>query len=112
MAVVAAVLVPGGLLLARLRGQLVTTTDTASWLGMIYLGVVTMVVAYALLFTGSGETPGATAVVATLLEPVTAVLVAVGFLRERLTPAAVLGCLLILAAMAVLGRRSMRPQPP
>jgi DME family drug/metabolite transporter len=50
--------------------------------------------------------------VATLLEPVTAVLIAVLLLHERLTAAAALGALLILAAIATLGRHAEHePQP-
>ena len=51
------------------------------------------------------------ATVATLLEPVTAVLIAVLFLGETLTTAGVLGCLLILGAIGTLGRRQPHPQP-
>lgn len=111
MSVTAAVLVPGGLGLAYLRGETLTTNDLTSWLLIVYLGVVTMAIAYALLFTGLRSTPSGAAVVATLLEPVTAVLIAVLFLGERLTPAGVVGSLLILSAIAGLGRRSKVPQP-
>jgi DME family drug/metabolite transporter len=111
MSVAAAALVPGGLALAYLRGEALTRVDTTSWLLVVYLGVVTMALAYALLFTGLRSTPSGAAVVATLLEPVTAVLIAVLVLDERLTPAGVLGSLLIVAAIAGLGRQSERPQP-
>jgi DME family drug/metabolite transporter len=50
-------------------------------------------------------------VVATLLEPVTAVLVAVSLLGERLTPAVAVGSLLILAAIVSLGRQPQAPPP-
>jgi DME family drug/metabolite transporter len=50
--------------------------------------------------------------VATLLEPVTAVLIAVLLLDERPTAAVGVGCLLILAAIATLGRQAeQEPQP-
>lgn len=111
MAVAAAVLIPGGLALAYLRHDAFATTDTGSWLLIAYLAVVTMAVAYALLFTGLRDTPSGTVVVATLLEPVTAVLIAVLFLDERLTPAGALGALLILAAIASLGRDRESPPP-
>ncbi len=109
-AVVAAVLVPGGLVLAVLRGEALGTTDPVAWLLVVYLGAVTMAFAYVLLYAGLRSTPSGTAVVATLLEPVTAVLIAVLLLGERLTPAGALGCLLILVAIAGLGRRTP-PQP-
>ena len=39
-------------------------------------------------------------------------LLAVLLLGERLSPAGVVGCLLILAAVASLGRRPTEPAPP
>jgi DME family drug/metabolite transporter len=108
--VVAAVLVPGGLGLALLRGQSMGTSDVRAWVLMVYLGVVTMAFAYVLLYAGLRSTPSGTAVVATLLEPVTAVLIAVLFLGETLTASGVLGCLLILGAIGSLGRRMEQPQ--
>jgi len=108
--VVAAVLVPGGLGIALLRGQSMTTTDVGSWALIVYLGVVTMAFAYVLLYAGLRSTPSGTAVVATLLEPVTAVLIAVLFLGETLSVLGALGCLLILGAIGSLGRRMEPPQ--
>ena len=70
-----------------------------------------MAVAYALLFTGLRTTPSGSAVVATLLEPVTAVVIAVAFLGEHLTVAGVVGSLLILAAIASLGGQAEEPPP-
>jgi DME family drug/metabolite transporter len=49
-------------------------------------------------------------VVATLLEPVTAVVIAVLFLGETLSAAGVLGSFLILGAIGGLGRRMQQPQ--
>jgi DME family drug/metabolite transporter len=110
--VAAAALVPGGLLAAYLRDEPMTTTDFESWLLLVYLGVVTMAFAYVLLFAGLRNTTSGAAVVATLLEPVTAVLIAVLLLDERLTPAVAVGTLLILAAIATLGRQvEQEPQP-
>ena len=70
-----------------------------------------MTVAYALLYTGLRTTPSGTAVVATLVEPVTAVLIAVLLLDEHLSPAGLIGAFLIVAAIAGLGRTEGRPQP-
>jgi DME family drug/metabolite transporter len=103
--VAACVLVPGGLVAAYLRGETVTTTDAGSWLLLTYLGVVTMAFAYVLLYAGLRSTTSGSAVVATLLEPVTAVLIAVLLLGERPTAAVVIGTVLILAAIASLGRQ-------
>lgn len=111
MVVAAGVMLPFGLALPLLRGERVLTSDLASWGWIVYLGVVTMAVAYALLFTGLRTTSSGAAVVASLLEPVTAVLLAVAFLGERLSPAGVLGSLLILLAIASLGRRADGPPP-
>lgn len=111
MCVAAAVLVPGGMAVARLQGQTLTTTHLRPWLLIVYLGVVTMAFAYALLFAGLRTTPSGTAVVATLLEPVTAVLLAALLLHERLTVTGAVGALLIVAAIAGLGRRDA-PTPP
>lgn len=111
MGVVALVLVPGGLGLAILQGRPGGTGDVGAWALMVHLGVVTMALAYILLYAGLRSTPSGTAVVATLLEPVTAVLIAVVFLGETLSVAGVLGCLLILGAIGSLGRRSEQPQP-
>jgi DME family drug/metabolite transporter len=112
MSVAATALVPGGLLVASLRGEPMTTTDTGSWLLLVYLGVVTMAFAYVLLFAGLRSTTSGAAVVATLLEPVTAVLIAVLLLGERLTAAVAVGTLLILAAIATLGRQVEQEPPP
>ena len=103
--VVAAVLVPGGFLVARVHGDPTATTDTGTWLALAYLGVVTMAFAYVLLYAGLRSTTSGSAVVATLLEPVTAVLIAIVLLGERPTAAAVVGMLLILGAITSLGRR-------
>ena len=112
MSVAAGVLIPGGLVAAYLRGEPMTTTDAGSLLLLAYLGVVTMAFAYVLLYAGLRSTTSGSAVVATLLEPVTAVLIAVLFLGERPTAAVVVGTLLILAAIATLGRQvEQEPQP-
>jgi DME family drug/metabolite transporter len=105
MAVAAGALVPGGLLTAHLRGEQMSTADPGSWLLLAYLGVVTMAVAYVLLYAGLRSTTSGSAVVATLLEPVTAVLIAVLLLGERPGAAVIVGTLLILAAIATLGRQ-------
>ncbi len=109
--VAAMVLVPAGLVVPLAAGDRIWTTDIGSWALIGYLGAVTMALAYALLFTGLRTTPSGAAVVATLLEPVTAVVLAVVFLGERLTVAGVVGVVLIMAAIASLGRHSKEPAP-
>ena len=111
MTVAALVLVPGGLLVAWGRGESLTTDDASTWALLAYLGAVTMSLAYVLLFAGMRSTPSGAVVVATLLEPVTAVVIAVGWLGERLTTPAAVGTLSIVAAIGSLGPRGTDPQP-
>ena len=110
MTIAALVLVPVGTVPVLLTGGETGTSDALAWLLVVYLGVVTMALAYAMLFAGLRSTASGTAVVATLVEPVTAVLLAALVLREGLTPAGIVGSLLIVAAIGSLGRRS--PQTP
>ena len=65
-----------------------------------YLGVMTLAVAYALLYAGLRTVEGSAAVVATLLEPVTAAVLAALVLGERLGAVGVVGGVLILLAVA------------
>lgn len=109
--VAAMVLVPAGLIVPVATGGGIWTGDIGSWALIGYLGAVTMALAYALLFTGLRSTPSGAAVVATLLEPVTAVVIAVVWLGERLTVAGVVGVVLIMAAIGGLGWRSKEPAP-
>jgi DME family drug/metabolite transporter len=78
---------------------------------LVYLGVLTMALAYGLLYAGLRTTPGSSAVIATLLEPVTAAVLAALFLDERLGVPGVVGTCLILAAVAGLGRREPSVPP-
>jgi DME family drug/metabolite transporter len=78
---------------------------------LVYLGVLTMALAYGLLYAGLRTTPGSSAVIATLLEPVTAAVLAAVFLGERLGVAGVVGTCLILAAVAGLGHREPAVPP-
>jgi drug/metabolite transporter, DME family len=72
---------------------------------LVYLGVLTMGLAYLLFYAGLRTAPGSSAAIATLLEPLTAAVLAAALLDERLGVAGVLGGVLILAAVAGLGRR-------
>lgn len=72
---------------------------------LVYLGVLTMGLAYLLFYAGLRTAPGSSAVIATLLEPLTAAVLAAALLDERLGAAGLLGGVLILAAVAGLGRR-------
>ena len=67
-----------------------------------YLGVMTLALAYALLYAGLRTTKASTATIASLLEPVTAAVAAAVLLDERIGPLGVAGTALILAAVAGL----------
>jgi drug/metabolite transporter, DME family len=84
-----------------------STTEPEALAVLIYLGVVPSALAYGLFFTGLRTVPGAVASIVTLLEPLTATALATAFLGERLTPAALAGGLLVLAAVAGLYLRRL-----
>lgn len=91
------------------------------WLGEVrgvmvalHLGIVTTAVAYALFAEALTTTPVATAVTLTLGEPLTATLLGVLVLRERLNPTAMAGVALLLIGLVVLAlsaRREAQPLP-
>jgi DME family drug/metabolite transporter len=69
---------------------------------LIYAGAVTTALAYTLFYTGLRRISGSVAVVVTLLEPLTAALLAVLLINEPLGPATIAGGLLLLGAVATL----------
>jgi DME family drug/metabolite transporter len=75
---------------------------------LLYLGAVPTALAYGLFFTGIRSLPGAVASIVTLLEPLTATALATAFLGERLSPGALAGGALVLAAVAGLYLRRLR----
>ncbi|MEV4636371.1 DMT family transporter [Actinoplanes sp. NPDC049548] len=99
------------LLFAAANHEPVVATRPASLALLVYLGVATMALAYGLLYAGLRTTSGSAATVATLLEPVSAALLAALFLGERLPWSALLGGALILAAVAALHPTEDRPAP-
>lgn len=105
-AVGALALVPLGLLsgLDELGGSPLVSSEPGVLALLVYLGVMTMALAYGLLYAGLRTTTGSAAVIATLLEPVTAAVVAALVLDERLGVPGVAGTALILVAVAGLGR--------
>jgi DME family drug/metabolite transporter len=68
---------------------------------VVFLGVVPTAVAYGAFFLGLRHATPTAAALATLLEPLTATILAVGLHGERLTPAGVVGALLIAGALAL-----------
>lgn len=69
---------------------------------LAYLGVVTTAIAYACFYTGLRHTTGSVAVVVTLLEPLTAALLAVVLIGEPLALPTIIGGLLLLGAVTTL----------
>jgi drug/metabolite transporter, DME family len=90
------------LIIAALTGEPVIGLSAGSLALLAYLGFATMALAYGLLYAGLRTTSGSAATVATLLEPVSAALLAALLLGERLPWPAWLGGILILAAVAAL----------
>jgi DME family drug/metabolite transporter len=99
------------LLVAALKNEPVIGVSPASLALLTYLGVATMALAYGLLYAGLRTTSGSAATVATLLEPVSAGVLAALLLGERLPWPALLGGVLILAAVAALHPGEERPAP-
>jgi DME family drug/metabolite transporter len=69
---------------------------------MLYIAAVTTALAYPLYFAGAAAVRAATASVVMLIEPISAAVLAVLFLGERLTAATVTGTVLMLTAIAGL----------
>lgn len=80
----------------------VASYPMSGWLLLACLGLVPTAVGYALFQAGMRTTPATVASVVTLLEPVTATVLAWAFLGERLGPWGALGILLLFGALAVL----------
>jgi drug/metabolite transporter, DME family len=84
-----------------------------AWL--LYLGIATAALALLAFTWGAARLTPTALTVATLVEPLTAVLLAAALLGESLSTAQWLGAALMIAAIAALGRRDARrarPQPP
>ena len=89
----------------------VVTRDPGAWAWLLYLGVLTLAVAYVLMYSGLRVTPASTAVTATLVEPVTATLAATVVLHEPLGVVGAAGVVLVLAGVAGLGRPAAAAGP-
>ena len=77
----------------------------AGWFWVVYLGIVPSVVAYFLFQRGLRDLPATAASVATLVEPLTAAVLAWLLFGERLGPVGLAGGALLLASIVVLSRR-------
>jgi DME family drug/metabolite transporter len=89
------------LVLAAAQHHLLPTADPVSLLLLGYHGGA-LALAYLLLYAGLRTVSGSAATVATLVEPVSAAVLAVVLLGERLPWPAVAGSVLVLAAVAAL----------
>jgi DME family drug/metabolite transporter len=81
----------------------------SGWL--VYIGIVTTVLAYGLFFRGLRRISSETAGVLTLLEPLAAAILAAIVLHEKLTALGVVGAVLMLAAIAGLYVHVPEPDP-
>ena len=79
-----------------------TTYDAHSWLLLGYLGLVPTALAYGLFMTGMRSTPATVATIATLLEPLTATLLAAILFGEQLGVVGVLGAILLIGALTLI----------
>lgn len=89
-------------------GGLKTDYSSVGWLLLLYLAVVPTVLGYGLFVAGMKTTPATIAGIITLLEPLTAAILAAAFFGERLTLLAMVGAVLLLGAILVLARDSGR----
>ncbi|WP_431980421.1 DMT family transporter [Streptomyces qinglanensis] len=71
---------------------------------LLYVGAVPTALAYPLYFAGAAVVRAATASVVMLIEPISATVLAVGLLGERLTLPMLLGAAVLLAAVVLLTR--------
>ena len=100
-AVGALILLPFALL-----SGLTARLEPLSWLTLLYLGLVPTAFAYTLFITGMRTTPATAASIVTLLEPLTATLLAWLLFGERLGAAGFMGGTLLILAIVLLS-----PQP-
>jgi DME family drug/metabolite transporter len=84
----------------------VVTYPPAGWALLLYLGLVPSALAYGLFLTGMRSTPATVASVLTLVEPLTATILAVVLFGERLGALGLLGGALLLGAILVLALTS------
>ncbi len=78
----------------------------------LWLGVATIAVAYTLFTWGLERLTAATAATLTLAEPLTASLLGIAVLGERLSPLAIAGLVVLAAGLVLLAWGSRRPRDP
>lgn len=77
-----------------------------------HLGVLTVGVAYWSYGFALRHLPAPTVITLTLLEPITAAVLGVAIVDERLSPAGIAGIALVIAGLAVTGRDAVRSPTP
>jgi len=90
------------LLALGLATGLVIQYPVQGWLGLLGLGLVPSAAGYALFYAGLRNTSSTVASIATLLEPLTATILAATLFNEPLSERVVLGGVLLVAAMVLL----------
>ncbi|MCE6951334.1 DMT family transporter [Cereibacter sphaeroides] len=85
--------------------------DPDAWPALLFLGMVTTGVAYALFTRGLARLTTSTAVTLSLVEPLTAWLLAVFVVGETMTGAGLLGAVLVFAGLSVVTLSPARPLP-
>jgi drug/metabolite transporter, DME family len=97
--------------LAAVEGLVPAAQVGTAYAWLVFLGIVPTAGAYTLFFVGLRTVPAGLAAILVLLEPVSALAMAVGLLHERLTPAAIIGTTLLLAAVLTTMRGESDAQP-
>lgn len=92
------------LLVLVLPQGLVTSYPLVGWGLLLYLGLIPTALAYGLFLAGVRQVGATAATLVTLLEPLTATLLAWLLLGERLAPLGLLGAVLLVMALALLAR--------
>ena len=92
------------LIIALLTGGPKLNYPVQGWLLVLYLGAVPTALGYGLFVAGMKTTQATIAGIITLLEPVTAAILAAILFGERLTVIGIFGALLLLGAIVVLAR--------
>ena len=78
---------------------------------LVYIGLLPTALAYLLFFRGAGRVAAPVTALITLLEPVTAAVLALVILGERLAPTGIVGAALVVGAVLLVTRRRRRPTP-
>lgn len=93
-------------------GDLTWLADPRGLVMALWLGIATITVAYALFTWGLGGLSAAAAATLTLGEPLTASVLGIVVLHERLAPLGIAGLLVLVAGLALLAWGSRAPRDP